>query len=148
MKGFSFNTDDIVLVVAGIHIDGGFGDNKVTIARSNDVTSIIEGVDGDVVFATSNKKSGTLSFDLLYNSIFDSFMGELAAYKGLFPISFADTNTGKVLVSYGKVMTQPDLAINETPDNRTWSIVLVNVDMSISTAATSLKTAISPYFPA
>lgn len=130
MSSYSFNTANGVLMVAGVEM-GGFGDNKVTISRNNDVSVLVEGVDGDVCFATSNKKAGTIGFDLMHSSEYDLFMDQLTGYSGLIDVSFYDTDTGKALQSTGKVMTQPDIAINESPENRSWVIQVANVDMSL-----------------
>jgi len=143
-----YDSNQITLVVGGVPM-GGFGaDNKVTISRNNDVTSIIEGVDGvDVTFARSNKKSGTISFDLQYKSEFDTLMDNLASLPTLVPVAFYDSSTLKSLITVGQVMSQPDIALGGEPADRPWTLIVANVDMSVAGKASALLGAVTPFVP-
>lgn len=125
----TYDSKNLLVNIGGIPMEG-FGDNKVTITRNNDVTSLMEGVDGDIIFASSNKESGTLSFDLLYGSDYDQFMDNLSATKRLVPVGFTDANGFKLLTTSGMIQSQADIVLGETPDNRTWTMVLASVDLS------------------
>ena len=131
MAAFEYDSKDSQLLIGGIPM-ASFGDNKITITRNNDVTTLMEGVDGDNLFATSNKTAGTISFDLIYGTDYDLYMDNLTNYKGLFPVAFSNIKSFKNLITFGKVMTQADITNGETPEFRTWTLVVDSVDMSVN----------------
>ena len=142
----SYDSLQSTLLVGGIPM-GGFGDNKITISRNNDVTTLIEGVDGDNTFSRSNRKAGTISFDLQYMSEYDTFMDNLASLPTLIPVAFLDTSSLKSLITVGQVMTQPDIANGEQPENRTWTLVVDSTDMSVAGQVSEFIGAVTPYVP-
>ena len=109
-----YDSSEISLVVGTIQM-AGFGDNKVVISRNGDVSTITDGLDGEVVFSTSNKRSGTISFDLLYGTDYDLYMDNLASATWQFPVVFTHLQSRKALATNGMVMTQPDIELGETP---------------------------------
>lgn len=129
MAAYTYDTKKLQVIIGGIPMEG-FGDNKITVTRSNDVTTIMEGVDGDILFASSNKTSGTLSFDLIYGSDYDLFLDNLILTKQLIPIGFLDPNGNKLLATFGMLQSQADMALNETPDNRTWTFVIADTSLA------------------
>ena len=131
MAAYEYDSKDSQLIIGVIPMES-FGDNKITITRNNDRTTLMEGVDGDNLFATSNKTAGTISFDLIYGTDYDLYMDNLTNYKGLFPVAFTHIKSFKNLTTFGKVMTQADITNGETPEFRTWTLVVDSVDMSVN----------------
>jgi len=129
----TYDSSRVLLQIGLIPIKG-FGDNKIVISRTNDVSSVVEGSDGEIIFAKSNKSSGTLSFDLLYGTEYDRFMEAAAFVSYQVPVSFQCLNTGKALTTWGMVATQPDISLGETPESRTWVMNIASVDMFLGGA--------------
>lgn len=131
MAAYEYDSKDCQLIIGSIDMSS-FGDNKITITRNNDVTVLMEGVDGDNLFASSNRTAGTIAFDLIYGTDYDLYMDNLANYKGLVPITFTHSKGLKNLSTFGKVMSQADITLGETPEFRTWTLVVDSVDMSVN----------------
>jgi hypothetical protein len=131
MSAKSFDVKTGVLRVAGIKMSG-FGDNKITISRDEDVHSKLVGAEGDWIASKSYKTQGTVSFDLLPGTEYDLLMDNLVNFPTFFPVTYTDTASLKALVTFGKVMTQPDIANGESPEPRTWVLMVDNVDMSVN----------------
>ena len=127
MTAFTYDNTDIILMVAGIEL-AAFGENKVTLTRNNDVTTIIEGLDSNM-FASSSRKAGTLSFELLYGTAYDLFMDNLSGTKSLVPVNFIHKNSFKTLNTVGMVMTQPDISLGDEPESREWVLVIDNASL-------------------
>lgn len=142
----SYDSKQSFLAVGGIPMHG-FGDNKITISRNNDVTSMIEGVDGENTISFSNKKAGTISFELQYMSKYDILMDNLSNVKYLVPIAFSDLSTLKGLITEGAIMTQPDIVLGEEPENRVWTILVNSTDMSIAGSVSELFGTVTKYIP-
>jgi hypothetical protein len=128
-----YDSKDVILTVAGIPM-AGFGENKITISRTEDASSVMTGADGETLFSKSNKRSGTISFDLLYGTDYDTYMDQVGSFQYLFPVTFSHTGlrgTKKNLVTWGMVQSQPDIALGSEAESRNWTLVVDSVDMSL-----------------
>ena len=127
-----YDGKDVILTVAGVQM-AGFGDNKITISRTEDVSSVMTGADGETLFSKSRKRSGTIAFDLLPSTDFDTYMDQVAAFQYLFPVTFTQTGLSgpkKHLTTWGMVQSQPDISMGSEAEARSWVLVVENVDMS------------------
>ncbi len=133
MAFYNYNFNDIDLAIGGLPAKEGLDkEAKVIISRDNPLTEEVEGLGSDdLLVAHLNSKKGTISLTYIYQSPWDLALDHISSVQLPFALGFFHKKANKGLVSTAWVKEQPDLAVGETPDSRTWVIGLANTDFSL-----------------
>jgi hypothetical protein len=145
MSAYQFDSKNVALVIGPVPMDD-FGENKITITRTNDVSSVQSGLESNM-FSVSNNAVGTISFELIYGTKYDTYMDNLLSFKKLIPIAFTDVKSLKSLVTQGMIGSQPDVVLGMEPDTRTWVLNVNSVDLSLKGAAGEFIGTVTPWVP-
>ena len=136
---YSFEDTDVTIQHPefGSYTAFGTGLGTITVSYSNDVTSHEVSADTAVVVSKSVKKNGTVTFNILQSSDFNTWLKNFANYLEAAPVSvFADAtmlirnrSTGETFdcsgVSHQK---RPDTNYQSTSQNKDWVMMCAYID--------------------
>lgn len=129
----SYDPKKVSLVTGGISVYGFGPDTKITISRNNMVSTITEGVDGDISVNIDNRYSGKMEIQLLHNSsmnaIYENWLKQVEVTGNpFFPVTFSDPS-GSSLSTIGWLEEQPSYDVGTETSTRTWVIGLQDARM-------------------
>lgn len=124
---YTFDPEDIMINIGGVEI-GGYGPEGVTLAREANHTETEVGIKGDVAASRQRNKKGTLSINLLSQSVHDKMFDEIQAVTDLyiFPVTFIIKSMNKQMTTVGWYETMPELTAGTSAGSRTHVIGLKN----------------------
>ena len=136
---YSYDPDNIDLVIGPVPI-GSWGPDGLVVARSEDHTTKVVGIKGDLTVNRNRNKTGTIAINVLTDSEEDKMFDEIQAIDDLtnFPVVLKVKGTNKQLVTTGWYETMPDLELAAESGSRTHVIGLQNAIPSAIEAAFNL----------
>ncbi len=134
MSNFGTYDSKRVDVSIGLSTVFGFGEgSKVVISRSENMNDFIIGVDGDIMGNRLNNVSGTMSITLLNSSPWNNILAEWDSLTDQdpdnmwLPVTVRIPSSKMMLVATGALMTQPDVNLGTTAEDREWVFFLSSV---------------------
>lgn len=131
-----YDPDQIVIMAAGVRIQG-FADGEfVTVEQLSDAFNDEVGTDGEVTRSKSNDRRATVTLKLAQTSISNDVLAavhraDLNAPNGagVFPFSMVDL-LGTTIIEGSKawVVRAPNASFDRTPKAREWAIRIATVD--------------------
>lgn len=146
LSDVAYSSKDVFLIIGGLTVVG-FGESeKFTLSKDGDLVMPKVGVDGDVSLAISNKRSGTLSFNLTNqsptNGVLETYVAQgFVTKKVAFAVAFEDAS-GSGLSTTGWIQSVPDYVAGEGVEERTWVIGVANAITSPSAVSSAALNAI------
>lgn len=141
MKIYTYSFEDTDVTIQhpsfGSYTAYGSGLGTVTVSYANDVTTHEVSADTSVVVSKSVKKNGTVTFNIIQSSEFNTWLKNFANYIEAAPASeFADAtilirnkSTGETFdcsgVSHQK---RPDTSYQSTSQNKDWVMMCAYID--------------------
>lgn len=124
-----------VSCVIGLQPVTGFApDTKITISRTNPVSTVTNGIDGDISVNLDNRYTGTATISLLHNSPFNEVLSawvlglEASGYPFL-PFEMNDPS-GLAVATVCWIETQPDYAVAQETGTMEWVFGLADARLS------------------
>lgn len=130
----TFNHPDL-----GTYLAFGTGIGTLNIAWTNDMSSHETAADGAVVVNKSVKKNGTVNFEILQSSDFNTYLKRFANYVTSTPsttwaaatVVVKSRTTGETFTCTGVSLTKPaDVSFQSQVQYRTWGFMAANIDMT------------------
>lgn len=109
-------------------------DTKITIARTNNVTTVTNGIDGDISVNIDNRYTGTATISLLHNSPFNDLLTswvlslEATSYPFL-PFEMNDPS-GQAISTICWIEVQPDYAVAQETGSLEWVLGLADARLA------------------
>lgn len=133
----SYNAAEVVIIFAGIPMEGLADGTFVTVARNNQAFSLAVGSDGEGARAKSNDKSGTITITLMQNSAANDLLSAIAnldeqSGDGVAPFLMKDlSGTTLVAAETAWVQKQADVEFAKEITNREWVLESDAIDMFV-----------------
>lgn len=137
---YSFQDTDVTIQHPsyGSYSAYGTGIGTLSISYANDVTTHEVSADNAVVVSKSIKKNGTVTFDILQSSDFNTWLKDFANFLETSETSvFADAtmvirnrSTGETFTCDGVThQKRPDTSFQSTSQNKSWAMMCANIEM-------------------
>ena len=141
----SFDPKKVILTLGLQTVTGFAPDTKLTVSRSNNVSTKTEGVDGDLSINIDSRFSGNLSVNLLHNAEFNKVLAawvyqlDATGYP-FFPVEMEDPS-GMAISTVGWIEVQPDYGVAQETGTLEWVIGLQDARLKPSQAAARVTSA-------
>lgn len=150
MAGPELNVYDpkqVTLTIGGQTVTGFAEGSKLTITKTDGITSTTRGMDGDLSIDIINMADGTCTFTLLHNTSFNKTMRDWAySYRSnstripYVPFEMNDPSGGK-LATQCWLETQPDYDVAQATGEQAWTVHLQDAVLKSNTGLSRLDAA-------
>lgn len=129
----AYDPSKVTLTIAGITVVGYATDTKITISRTNGLSTATVGVDGDISVNIDPRKVGTLTFSLMHNADFNDIISAWiiatqSSGKPYLPVYFEDPS-GQMIDTVGWFETQGDYTTAQETSTLDWTLGLANTTL-------------------
>jgi hypothetical protein len=125
-----YDPKQVTLTIGGQTVTGFAEGSKVTITKTDGLTSTTRGMDGDISIDIINMVDGTATFTLLHNTSFNDTMRDWAySYRSkttripYVPFEMNDPSGGKIS-TVAWLETQPDYDVGQATGEQAWTVHL------------------------
>ena len=127
MATTTYDFKKVSVIVNGVYITGFMDGEVIQVEKNEDDVVPHVGASGDVTYAESADKTGTITLTLKQTSASLSFLQRLRKSKRIFPIQIVDSNTNKYRVGgrEARILKMP---------NRSWGNEVQGVEVQIHVA--------------
>lgn len=127
MATTTYDFKKVSVIVNGVYITGFMDGEVIQVEKNEDDVIPHVGAGGDVTYAESADKTGTITLTLKQNSASLPFLQQLRKSKRIFPIQIVDSNTNKYRVGgrEARILKMP---------NRSWGNEVQGVEVQIHVA--------------
>lgn len=139
-RAYIYSFEDTVVTVShpnfGSYSAYGTGIGSVSVAYTNDVTSQTVSADCAVVVSKWVARNGTITFDVLQSSDFNTWLKKLASYLeeadvdqfALATITLSNKSTGDSYYATGvSHKKRPDNTLGSQASNRSWEMLCASI---------------------
>jgi len=141
-----FDPKQVTLTIGGQTVTGFSEGSRLTITKTDGITSTTRGMDGDMSIDIINMNDGTCTFTLIHNTSFNKTMRDwLYLYQTsgrvtIVPFEMNDPSGGK-LATQCWIETQPDYDVGQSTFDQAWVVHLQDARIKSNTGLSRLDAA-------
>lgn len=126
----TYSAEKVLVLVAGLPVQGLDGDNAVEIAFDSEGVTVKTGIKGETAYSKPAVRSGMFTIRLMATAAENAVFRQYVKTDLPVPIAITDTSTGEThLCADARIKREPNVAYGPTVGTREWVFACAKIEV-------------------